>query len=50
MKKSIWIVIEQGAGITHKAFNYYADALQFIENLKEQLGYDSFELYEVELV
>jgi len=48
-QKTIWLVIEQGAGITHKAFFSYADALTCIENLKNELGYDCFELHEIEL-
>lgn len=47
--KTIWLVIEQGAGITHKGFYKYADALAFIETLKIETGFDCYELHELEL-
>ena len=47
--KSIWLVIELGAGVTHKAFFLYSDAVAYVEVLKEQLDYDCFEIHEVEI-
>ena len=47
--KTIYIVIEQGAGIIHKAFFTRVDAILFIEVLIEQLGYDCFEIQDLDI-
>lgn len=48
-QKTIWLVIEQGAGMIHHAFYFYSDAIQFAENLKIQTGFDCYELQEVNI-
>jgi hypothetical protein len=49
MEKTIYIVIEQGAGIIHKAFYKRVDALSFVEVLKEQLCFDCFVIQALDL-
>jgi hypothetical protein len=48
-QKTIWLVIEQGAGIIHHAFELYSDAIAKMESLKEETGFDCFELQELNL-
>ena len=47
-QKTIWLVIEQGAGIIHHAFELYSDAIAKMESLKEETGFDCFELQEID--
>ena len=48
MEKTIWLVIEQGVGIIHKAFENKIDALSFVEVLKKDAGHDCFELQAID--
>lgn len=45
MEKTIWLVIEIGAGILHKAFDDKAEALKLVEILKAETGFiEAFEI------
>lgn len=46
--KTIWLVIEQGAGIIHHAFISYSDAVTYMEEKEEETGLKCFELQEVD--
>lgn len=46
----IFVVIEQGSGIIHKAFKKYSDMLDYIEELKKETGFDCYEFHELEYV
>jgi len=48
-QKTIWLVIEQGAGIIHKAFNYYEEANLFVQSLKNETGFDCYEIQELDI-
>jgi hypothetical protein len=48
--KTIYIVIEQGAGIVHRAFESIKDATQFAANLQEQTGFDCYEVQSLDFV
>lgn len=47
MEKTVYVLIEQGAGILHKVFECQKDAEIFLEILKEQSGYDCYEVQEI---
>lgn len=44
METTIWLVIEQGAGLVHKAFEDKADAIVFAEKLKKDEDMDCFDV------
>jgi hypothetical protein len=48
-KKTIWLVIENGAGVIHTAFNLYADAIAKMNELKNESGFECYELHEIDL-
>ena len=49
-EKNIWLVIEQGVGIIHKAFEIKQDAEKFVEFLKADTGFDCFEIQALDFV
>jgi len=48
MEKTIWLVIEQGAGTIHKAFESKDDAIVFADILKITEGMECFEVKPVD--
>jgi hypothetical protein len=50
METNIWLVIEQGAGVIHKAFEIKQDAEKFVEWLKADTGFDCFEIQALDLI
>ena len=49
-EKTIYIVIEQGSGIVHRGFEKYADALECVEELKKETGFECYEIQELEYI
>ena len=50
MKQTIWLVIEQGAGIIHTSFKLYSDAIAYIEKIENETGFNCYELQEIDLL
>ena len=48
--KNIWVVIEQGVGTIHKAFENEEQGKLYVEILKMNYDLDCFELQEIELI
>ena len=46
--KTIYLVIEQGAGIVHKSFESILDATEFATNKHKETGFDVFEVQPLE--
>lgn len=44
---TIYLVIEQGAGIVHKAFESITDATDFSIQLQKETGFDCYEVQPV---
>lgn len=47
--KKIYLVIENGAGTIHRAFNEMQKAEEMIEQLKKQTDMDCYEIMEIVL-
>lgn len=45
METTIWLVIEQGSGIIHKAFQSKDEAIKFADVLKVSEDMDCFEVH-----
>jgi hypothetical protein len=51
METNIWLVIEQGAGMIHKAFVNKTDAEALVQRLKKETGFeDCYEIKALDLV
>jgi len=49
-EKTIYIVIEHGSGIVHKAFEKKSDAEDCVDELKSETGFECYEIQELEYV
>lgn len=49
MGKQIFLVIEDGTGYIHKAFNLFDAAEKYAEQMSKETGYDNFEVIAVDI-
>ncbi len=45
--KNIYLVLEQGSGIIHRAFEKYLDAEEFIIFLQKTTGFECYEIQSI---
>lgn len=49
MEKQIFLVIEDGTGFIHKAFNLFDSAEKYAEQMSKETGFENFEVVTVDI-